>query len=119
MYEVAGGLCDDKTSLVDDVATKDAEMASNKEELLESHEEVSRLRHQEQVLIQQVAGLTDRAKQIKTAHLAAMKAADERVRGLERTKADSDHSFKSEIARLTRQLAIRSPNTPVSALTRC
>ena len=69
------------------MTTKDAEMASNKDELLESHEEVSRLRQQEQVLIQQVA---------------ALKAAVERVRVLEQTKADSDHSFKSEIARLTR-----------------
>jgi hypothetical protein len=44
--------------------------------------------------------------------MEALKEADERSRNLERAKADSDHSLKSEINHLSRQLAIReSSNT--------
>ena len=118
MYEVGGDKCDENETLKDDLASAEAKLASKEEELLETHEEVSRARDQEQQLRQQVADMTDRAKQIKEAHLEALSAADERARQLERAKADSEHSLKGEITRLTRQLGTRGTNTPMSALTR-
>ena len=119
MYEVAYELYDEKEALKDDLAVAQAKLASNDTELSEAHEEVSRLRHEQQLLQQQVTDLNIRAEQIKTSHIEALKEADARARNLERSKAESDHSLKSEINRLSRQLAIReSSNTPMSAMTR-
>ena len=53
------------------------------------------------------ADLNTRAEQIKTAHIEALKEADERSRTLERTKAESDRLLKAEINRLSRQLTLR------------
>ena len=95
------------------------ELASNDVELLETHEEVSRVHHEEQMSLQQVADLNTRAEQIKASHSQALQTADERSRNLERAKADSEHSLNGEINRLSRQLVIRErPNTPMSAMTR-
>ncbi len=110
---------DEKEALKDDLAVAEAKLASNNTELFEAHEEVSRVRHEQQLLQQQVADLNSRAEQIKASHTEALQAADERSRNLERAKADSDHSLKSEINRLSRQLAIReSSNTPMKVTTR-
>ncbi len=62
--------------LKDDLASAEAKLASKEEELLETHEEVSCARDQEQQLRQQVADMTDRSKQIKEAHLEALSVAD-------------------------------------------
>ena len=95
----------------EDLAVAEATLASTDTELAEAHEEVSRVRHELQLLQQQVTDLNTRAEQIKTSHIEALKEADERFRNLERTKA--------EINRLSMQLAIRdSSNTPMSAMTR-
>ena len=97
----------------------DAELASNNTEPFEAHEKVSRVRHEQQLLQQQVTDLNTRVEQIKTSHIKALKEADERSRNLERAKAESDRSLKAEINRLSRQPAIRkSSNTPMSAMTR-
>ena len=80
---------------------------------------MSRVRHELQLLQQQVTDLNTRAEQIKTSHIEALKEEDERARNLERTNAESDRSLKAEISRLSRQLAIRdTSNTPMSAMTR-
>ena len=80
---------------------------------------MSRVRHELQLLQQEVTDLNTRAEQIKTSYIEALKEADERSRNLERTKAKSNRSLKAEINRLSRQLAIRdSSNTPMSAMTR-
>ena len=67
MYEVGGDKCDENETLKDYLASAEAKLASKEEELLETHEEVSRARDQEQQLHQQVADMTDRSKQIKEA----------------------------------------------------
>ena len=91
--------------LKEDLATAEAKLASKDEELQEHHEEVSRVRHEQQLLQHQVADLNTRAKQ--------------RSRNLERAEAENNHSLKSEINLLSRQLAIRgSSKTPMSAMTR-
>ncbi len=119
MYAVAGDLDCEKETLKDDLAAAEAKLASNDTELSEAHEEVSRVRHEQQLLQQQVTDLNTRAEQIKAAHIDALKEADARARDLERAKADSDRSLKAEINRLSRQLAIRqSANTPMSAMTK-
>jgi chromosome segregation ATPase len=119
MYEVAGDLDYEKETLKDDLAVAEAKLASNDTELSEAHEEVSRVRHEQQLLQQQVTDLNTRAEQIKASHIDALKEADARARDVERAKADSDRSLKAEINRLSRQLAIReSANTPMSALTK-
>jgi len=100
MYEVAGELDDEKETLKDGLAVAEAKLASNDNELSEAHEEVSRLQHEQQLLQQQVTDLNIRAEQIKTSHVEALKEADARARNLERSKAESDHSLKSEINRL-------------------
>jgi len=116
MYEVAGDLDYEKETLKEDLAVAEAKLASNDTELSEAHEEVSRVRHEQQLLQQQVTDLNARAEQIKVAHI---KEADARACDLERAKADSDRSLKAEINRLSRQLVIReSSNTPMSAMTK-
>ena len=45
------------------------ELASNDVELLETHEEVSPVHHEEQMSLQQVADLNTRAEQIKASHI--------------------------------------------------
>ena len=119
MYEVGCDIDDEKEASKDDLAAVEAKLASNDAELHEAHEEVSRVRHEQQLLQQQVTDLNTRAEQIRTSHIAALKEADERSRNLERSKAESDRSMRAEINRLSRQLAIReSSNTPMSAMTR-
>ena len=119
MYEVSGEIDDEKEAVKEDLAIAEAKLASTDNELAEAHEEVSRVRHELQLLQQQVTDLNTRAEQIKAAHIEALKEADERSRTLERTKAESDRSLKAEINRLSRQLAMReSSNTPMSAMTR-
>jgi hypothetical protein len=119
MYEVAGDLDYEKETLKEDLAVAEAKLASNDTELSEAHEEVSRVRHEQQLLQQQVTDLNARAEQIKVAHIDALKEVDARARNLERAKADSDRSLKAEINRLSRQLVIcESPNTPMSAMTK-
>jgi hypothetical protein len=100
MYEVAGDLDSEKETLKDDLAV--AKLASNDTELSEVHEEVSRLRHEKQLLQQQVTDLNIRAEQIKASHIGALKEADARARNLERSKAEIDRSLKTEINRLSR-----------------
>ena len=119
MYEVANENDEEKEALKEDLASAEAKLASNDAELLETHEEVSHVRREEQLLLQQVADLNTRTEQIEASHIEAIQATDKRPRNLERAKADSDHSLKSEINRLSRQLTIRgSSNTPMSAMTR-
>ena len=105
--ELAKILDDEKEAMKDDLAAAEAKLASNDAELHEAHEEVSRVRHEQQLLQQQVTDLNTRAEQIRTSHIAALKEADERSRNLERSKAESDRSMRDEINRLSRQLAIR------------
>ena len=62
MYEVAYELYDEKEALKDDLAVAEAKLASNDTELSEAHEEVSRLRHEQQLLQQQVTDLNIRAE---------------------------------------------------------
>ena len=93
MYEVAGEIDDSKEVLKDDLAAAEAKLAFNDTELLEAHEEVSRVLHEQQLLQQQVTDLNARAEQIKTSHIEALKEADERSRNLERAKAESDISI--------------------------
>ncbi len=67
---------------------------------------MSRVRHEHQLLQQEVTDLNARAEQIKVAHIDALKEADARARHL-------------EINRLGRKLAIRElSNTPMSAMTK-
>ena len=61
------------------------------------------MHHEEQLLQQQVADLNTRAEQIKASDIEVKKAANERSRNLERAKADSEHSLKGAINRLSRQ----------------
>ena len=113
-------MIDDETEVSkDDLAAAEAKLASNDTELLEAHEELSRVRHEQQLLLQQVTDLNAWAEQIITSHIEALKEADGRSCNLERAKAESDRSLKAEINRLSRQLAIReSSNTPMSAMIR-
>jgi chromosome segregation ATPase len=74
MYEVAGELDDEKEELKEDLAVAEAKLASNDTELSEAHEEVSRVRHEQQLLQQQVTDLNTRAEQIKTSHIDALRA---------------------------------------------
>ena len=60
MYEVAGEIDDEKEVLKDDVAAAEATS-----ELLEAHEAVSRVRHEQQLLQQQVTDPYARAELIK------------------------------------------------------
>ena len=118
--DVSREINDEKEAVKEDLAVAEAKLAStDTTELAEAHEEVSRVRHELQLLQQQVTDLNTRAEQIKTSHIEALKEADERSRTLERTKAESDRSLKADINRLSRQLTIRdSSNTPMSAMTR-
>jgi hypothetical protein len=84
MYEVAGEIADEKEALKDDLAVAEAKLATNNTELFEAHEEVTRVRHEQQLLQQQVTDLNTRAEQIKASHIEALQAADERSRNLER-----------------------------------
>ena len=106
MYDVSSEI-KEKEAVKEDLAVAEAKLASTDTELAEAHEEVSRVRQELQLLQQQVTDLNTRAEQIKTAHIEALKEADERSRTLERTKAESDRSLKAEINRLSRQLAMR------------
>ncbi len=54
MYEVANEIEEEKEALKHDLATAEAKLASNDSELLEAHEEVSRVHHEQQLLQQQV-----------------------------------------------------------------
>jgi hypothetical protein len=76
MYEVAGDLGYEKETLKEELAVAEAKLASNDTELSEAHEEVSRVRHEHQLLQQEVTDLNARAKQIKVAHIEALKEAD-------------------------------------------
>jgi predicted nuclease with TOPRIM domain len=50
MYEVADELDDEKEALKDDLAVAEAKLASTDNELSEAHKEVSRIRHEQQLL---------------------------------------------------------------------
>jgi hypothetical protein len=76
MYEVAGELYDEKETLKDNLAAAEAKLASNDTEL-------SEVRHEQQLLQQQVTDLNTRAEQIKASHIDALKEADARTRNLE------------------------------------
>ena len=107
MHDVSSEINEEKETVKEDLA------------VAEAHEEVSRVRHELQLLQQQVTDLNTRAEQIKISHIEALREADERSCHLERAKAESDRLLKAEINRLSRQLAIRdSSNTPMSAMTR-
>ena len=67
-------------TLKEDLAVAEAKLASNDTELSEAHEEMSRVRHEQQLLQQQVTDLNARAEQIKVAHI------DARALDLERAK---------------------------------
>ena len=67
----------------------------------------------------ETADLNTQIEQIKASHIEALQAADARSRNLERAKADGEHSLKSEINCLSKQLAIcERSNTPMSVMTR-
>ena len=67
----------------------------------------------------EMADLNTQTEQIKATHIEALQAADVRSRNLERAKADGEHSLKSEINCLSKQLAIcERSNTPMSVMTR-
>jgi FtsZ-binding cell division protein ZapB len=53
----------------------EAKLATNDAELQETHEKVSRVRHEQQLLQQQVADLNARAQQIKASHIEALQVA--------------------------------------------
>ena len=106
MYDVANEIDEEKDAVKEDQAVAEAKLASTDTELAEAHKEVSRVRHELQLLQQQVTDLNTRAEQIKASHIEAIQAADERSHNLERAKAESDHSLKSAINRL-RQYASR------------
>ena len=57
----------------------EAKLASNNTEPFEAHEKVSRVRHEQQLLLQQVTDLNSRAEQIKASHIEALQAADARA----------------------------------------
>ena len=78
-YEVANKIDEEKDAVKEDLAVAEAKLASNDTELAEAHEEVSRVRHELQLLQQQVTDLNARAEQIKTSHIEALKEADERA----------------------------------------
>jgi len=99
MYYVANEIDEEKEAFKEDLAAVEATLATNDAELQETHEEVSRVRHEQQLLQPQVADLNTRAEQIKASHIEALQVANERSRNLERTKADSDHTSKDEINR--------------------
>ena len=102
MNEVANEIDYEKDAVKEDLAVAEAKLASTDTELAEAHEGVSRVRHELQLLQQQVTDLNTRAEQIKTSHIEALKEADERSCNLERFKAESDRSLKAEINRLSR-----------------
>ena len=119
MYDVADEIDEEEEALKEDLAAAEAKLVIHNAELQETHEEVSRVRHEQQLLQQQVADLNTRAEHIKASHIEALQTADERSRNLERAKADSDNSLKATINRLSRQLAIcERSHTPMSAMTR-
>ena len=93
MYEVANECDEEKEALKEDLATAEAKLASKDEELQETQEDVSR--HEEQLFLQQMADLNN---------IEAQHAAEEISQP--GAKAESKHSLKSEINRLSRQLAI-------------
>ena len=63
MYEVADEIDQKKEALKEDLVTAEAKLASNDTERLETHEEVSHVRHEEQLLLHQVTDLNTRASQ--------------------------------------------------------
>ena len=99
---MANNIDEEKDAVKEDLAVAEAKLVSTDTELAEAHEEVSRVRHELQLLQQQVTDLNTGTEQIKTSHIDALKEADERSRNLERTKAESDRSLKAEINRLSR-----------------
>ena len=107
MYDVFNEIDEEKEAAKEDLAVAEAKLASTDTELPEAHEEVSRVRHELQLLQQEEKDLNTRVEKIKTSHIEALK----RSRNLERTKSDSDRSLKAEINRLSRQLAIRDSST--------
>ena len=68
MYDVSSEINEEKETVKEDLA------------VAEAHEEVSRVRHELQLLQQQVTDLNTRAEQIKISHIEALKEADERSR---------------------------------------
>jgi len=50
MYEVANEIDEEKETLKGDLAAAEAKLATNDKELQETHEKVSRVRHEEQLL---------------------------------------------------------------------
>ena len=50
MYEVSGEIDDEKEAVKEDLAVAEAKLASTDNELAEAHEEVSRVRHELQLL---------------------------------------------------------------------
>ena len=79
MYNVYSEINEEKEAVKEDLAVAEAKLAStDTTELAEAHEEVSRVRHELQLLQQQVTDLNTRAEQIKTSHIEALKEADER-----------------------------------------
>ena len=115
---MANKIDEEKDAVKEDLAVAKAKLTSTDTELVEAHEEVSRVRHELQLLQQQVTDLNTRAEQIKTSHIDAFKEADERSRNMERSKAESDRSLNAEVDSLSRQLAIRkSSNTPINVRT--
>ena len=83
MYEVANEIDEEKDAVKEDLAVAEAKLASTDTKLFEAHEEVSRVRHELQLLQQQVTDLNTRAEPIKTLHIEALKEADERSHNLE------------------------------------
>ena len=97
---MANNIDEEKDAVKEDLAVAEAKLTSTDTELAE-------VRHELQLLQQQVTDLNTRAEQIKTSHIDAFKEADERSRNLERSKAESDRSLNAEVDSLSRQLAIR------------
>jgi predicted nuclease with TOPRIM domain len=71
MYEVANEIEEEKETLKEDLAAVEAKLATNDAELQETHEELSRVRHEQQLLQRQVVDLNTRAEQIKASHIEA------------------------------------------------
>jgi hypothetical protein len=55
MYDVANEIDEEKEAFKEDLAAAEATLATNDAELQETHEEVSRVRHEQQLLQPQVA----------------------------------------------------------------
>ena len=62
IYEVANEIDEEKDAVKEDLAVAEAKLATNDTELAEAHEEVSRVRHELQLLQQQVTDLNTRAE---------------------------------------------------------